>query len=108
MRKPDSPDVWFARNQPYGYWRAGNPIVKLLGFITMMVGTFARDPSLSIQGAMIVFVMLLMPFKPRSRWQVFFINFGLGSSIVSLDLEQAEKMGECEENHSKCLEISVL
>ena len=84
MKKINSKDVYFARNQPYGYWRVGNPIVKITIVILIAIGVFVKDPSLVLQASAVVFIMLWARFDPKSKFQIVVINFGLGFVIVSL------------------------
>ena len=84
INKPTSSDIWYARNQPYGYWRVGNPIVKLATLAVITVGIFVREPSLTFQGFAVVSLMVWAPFNPKSWFQIIFINFGLGVFFVGL------------------------
>jgi len=79
-------DIWYAKNQPYGYWRVGNPIIKISVIIIMLFGIIYDDPSLTLQGSILTFLMLWAPFNPRSIIQNLFINLGLGAFMVSLFL----------------------
>jgi len=77
-------DIYFARNQPYGYWRVGNPIVKGFGIILMVIGAFSINPSLIIQSAIVIGIMLWAPFNPKSMFQIIIMNFGFGIIFVSM------------------------
>ena len=66
-------DVWYGYNQPYGYWKVGNPIVKVSVLALVILGTFAQDPSLTFQGLAAIFIMLYAPSDPNSRYQNLFI-----------------------------------
>lgn len=83
MRKKTGKDIWDAKNQPYGYWRAGNPIVKAATLISIIVGAFAQDPSLIVQGTIVVFIMLWAPFNPFSTFRTYVVNLGIGCFLVA-------------------------
>lgn len=76
--------VYYARTQPYGYWRVGNPVIKIIALFIMTLGAFIKNPSLTLQGAAIIFIILWAPFNPRSKFQIIAINFGLGFIVIHL------------------------
>jgi hypothetical protein len=83
MKKPTGEDIWYGYNQPYGYWRVGNPLVKVSVLTIVIAGTFMEEPSLTFQGLAALFIMLFAPVNPDSRYQNFIMNFGLGSFIIT-------------------------
>jgi hypothetical protein len=83
MKKPTGEDIWYGSNQPYGYWRVGNPIVKGSVLIVVIAGFFLKVPSLTFQGLAALFIMLWAPVNPDSPYQTFLMNIGLGSFIIT-------------------------
>jgi len=82
--RPSADDVWYARNQPYGYWRVGNPIVKACAVLLMSIGLVAQQASLVFQCSLLIWIMLWMPFRPTSKTMIVLIHLGLGGILVGL------------------------
>lgn len=74
--------VWYAGNQPYGYNRVGNPLIKSIGIILMMVGVSAQVASIVFWGVAITLFILYIPFNQRSRIGIISVHIGLGSLLV--------------------------
>lgn len=77
-------DIWYARNQPYGYWRVGNPIVKMMAVFLLLFGVLVNSPSIIIQSSILIYIMLWLPFRPKSKFILVLINLGIGGFIVGL------------------------
>ncbi|MFW6002177.1 MAG: hypothetical protein ACOCQD_02455 [archaeon] len=77
-------DIWYARNQPYGYWRVGNPIVKMVVVFLLLFGVLVKSPSIIIQSSILIYIMLWLPFKPKNKLVLVLINLGIGGFIVGL------------------------
>lgn len=80
----NSSDIWYARNQPYGYWRVGNPIVKMIVVFLLLLGVLINSPSIVIQSSILIYIMLWLPFKPKNKLILVLINLGIGGFIVGL------------------------
>jgi len=72
------------RVQPHGFWRAGNPWVKLCVIMVAFIGILFNRPSLVIQGAALIFIMLKLPVSPKSKINNILWTAGLGGFIVFL------------------------
>lgn len=78
--------VLYYINQPYGYFKVGNPIIKYSVIILMFIGVFSRDIYLVIQSAIIILVMLWLPFKTYKNEKIStviigFLSFGLAGFL---------------------------
>ena len=75
-------DVWYYRNQPYGLWKAGNPLIKFICITIILWGAFFNDPLVMIQGTLLCIILLYMPSRPNSKIFNIAVNFGIGSSLI--------------------------
>jgi len=77
-------DIWYPINQPYGYWKVGNPIVKFSAIFLVIIGALFWNPTLIFQSICIIFMMIYIPVNPYSKFQIIFVNFFLGLFLVLL------------------------
>lgn len=77
-------DTIKGRTQPYGFWRAGNPWVKLCVILVAPVGITLESPSIVLQGAVLILLMLKLPVNPKSSINNILWTGGAGSFICFL------------------------
>lgn len=77
-------DVWHAITQPYGYWRASNPIVKFAPVLLMLAGSTIYSPALLLQGVLASEFMLSAPFNSRSPYCLVGICVAMGTTVAAL------------------------
>lgn len=81
---PDAKDIFHYRNQPYGQWKAGNPIVKYGCVLIIFFGAIFKSPSMILEGSTLCFILLYMPSFQNSLIVNILLNFGIGGFIVHL------------------------
>lgn len=77
-------DIWSGFNQPYGYWRLGNPILKLIIIFLLIYSFVIADYGLMIQIIALILIILYMPYDESSKISMFFMSFGFGGLIIGL------------------------